>query len=90
MAKCPVAKALFGSLPEDVVSGSNDALSRDVMLEDVVPAGSQEISLSSFLVFSTEQVKEKKLRGRKKTAAPLVDTSVRRCTRSMTKLDGFK
>ena len=48
-------------------------------------------SLSSSVVFAADsQAKEKKKRGRKKTAAPLVDTSVRRCTRSAAKLDGFK
>lgn len=48
--------------------------------------------LSPQLWFFTieKQVKEKKQRGRKKIPAPLVDTSLRRCTRSAAKLDGFK
>ena len=34
--------------------------------------------------------RQKNQRGRRKVSAPLVDTSVRRCTRSAAKLDGFK
>ena len=57
--------------------------------KDVVPRGLEEISSSS-VVFSSAQVKDKKQTRRKKPVAPLVDTSVRRCTRSAEKLDGFK
>ena len=96
MAKRPVARSLFGGLPEDVLSRTSndvsaDAVTGEAVPEDVVPSGSEEISFSSSVVFTAElQNKQNKQRGRKKTSAPLVDTSVRRCTRSAAKLDGFK
>ena len=101
----PVARSLFGGLSDDVSSGSNDHLSAQAMTgaavpeamaasdlsvpEAVVSRGSEEIS--SPVVFSAEsQIKQKNLRGKRKVSAPLLDTLVRRCTRSAAKLDGFK
>ena len=42
------------------------------------------------VVFSAEKAKPLKNKGRKKLAAPVVETSVRRCTRSSALRDGFK
>ena len=53
-------------------------------------SGSLKENSSSSVVFSSAQANEKKQTRRRKTVAPLVDTSVRRCTRSAAKLDGFK
>lgn len=52
-------------------------------------SGQEEVS--SPVVFATEsKTRQKNQHGRRKISAPLVDTSVRRCTRSAAKLDGFK
>ena len=81
MVKRPVARVLFEELPVDSAPAS----------EDVLPADSGDISQSSPVVFSEEkQAKEKKKRGRRKVPAPVVDTSLRRCTRSADRLYRFK
>ncbi|XP_073357639.1 uncharacterized protein [Aegilops tauschii subsp. strangulata] len=91
VAKRPVARALFGGSPEEVLSANDDAVSEEVFPEDVVSSSMEENSFSSSVVFSADsQANEKKQTRRRKTVAPLVDTSVRRCTRSAAKLDGFK
>ena len=95
VAKRPVARALFGGSPEEVHGTNVNAVSEPVMYgeeftEDVVSGSLEENSVSSSVVFSSAQAKEKKQTRRRKTVAPLVDTSVRRCTRSTAKLDGFK
>ena len=94
MAKRPVARALFGSSSDEVLSANDNVMSDfdgsgEMQPEDVV-SGSLEENSSSSVVFSSAQANEKKQTRRRKTVAPLVDTSVRRCTRSTTKLDGFK
>ena len=94
MAKRPVARALFGSSSEEVFTAKDNVrvdmdVSGELQAEEVVPGGLEEISSSS-VVFASAQVKDKKQTRRKKAMAPLVDTSVRRCTRSAAKLDGFK
>ena len=94
MAKRPVARALFGSSSEEVFTDNDNVrvdmdVSGELQAGDVVPARLEEISSSS-VVFASAQVKGKKQARRTKPVAPLVDTSVRRCTRSAAKLDGFK
>lgn len=85
VVKRPVARALFEELPVDSDPAPEEIMSVDSA--DSVPA---DIS-SSPVVFSVQkQTAERKQRGRKKVPAPIVDTPLRRCTRSAAKLDGFK
>ena len=95
VAKRPVVRALFGGSPDEVANANDNAVSEFAMAgqefsEDIVSSSLEENSFSSFVVFSSAQAKEKKQTRGRKTVAPLVDTSVRRCTRSAAKLDGFK
>ena len=82
VAKRPVARALFGSSSDEVLSGNDNVMSDfdgsgEMHPQDVV-SGSLEDNSSSSVVFSSAQVKDKKQTRRRKTVAPLVDTSVRR------------
>ena len=99
----PVARSLFGALPSFSSSVSSDVHSGDVssdglLISDAVVAADSGVvglsgqeEVSSPVVFATEsKTRQKNQRGRRKISAPLVDTSVRRCTRSAAKLDGFK
>lgn len=94
VAKRPVARALFGIPSDEVLSANDNEVSDfdgtgEMHPEDVV-SGSLEDNSSSSVVFSSAQSNDKKHARRRKIVAPLVDTSVRRCMRSATKLDGFK
>ena len=98
----PVARSLFGDLSATRFSGSSEGpsiaveseglISDDMMTMDSGTVGlSGQEEVSSPVVFATESMtRQKNQRGRRKISAPLVDTSVRRCTRSAAKLDGFK
>ena len=93
VAKRPVARALFGSSSDEVLSANDNVMSDfdgsgEMHPEDVVARSMEENSSS--VVFSSVQANDTKQTRRRKTVAPLVDTSVRRCTRSAAKLDRFK
>ena len=73
VAKRPVARALFGSFSDEVLSANDNAVSDfagtgEMHPEDVVSGGLEEISSSS-VVFSSAQVKDKKQTRRKKPMA---------------------
>lgn len=74
----PVARALFPSpsLPDSVASQSS---------MPVLPASSSV--LDDQFAFSAQQARKKSV---KRKVTPLVDSSLRRCTRSAAKRDGFK
>ena len=83
-----VARALFENLPADSTSASEDVA--PAIAASSVSAESTPVSASADstpMVFSVEQTVRKQ---REKKKPPVVDTSLRRCTRSAAKLDGFK